>query len=46
MAGRDSVHQSSSGVLLLDTFFKSPYESEEARAADVVFFLLAGRETA
>ena len=37
--------QSTSGDLLLDCFFKSPYESEDHRAADVATFLLAGHET-
>ena len=36
---------STSGELLLDTFFRCPYESEDNRAADVVTFLLAGHET-
>lgn len=33
------------GELLLDTFFQSPYESDDTRAADVVLFLIAGHET-
>ena len=33
------------GHLLIDTLLKAPYESEDARAADVSVFLAAGHET-
>ena len=42
---RQSQKDHQSGALLLDAFLKCPYESEDTRAADVAFFLLAGHDT-